>query len=79
MRGPKSLPKGLAEALNGAHEKLSFVPDMHAEHAARATITVVQGLDIDFPHPIDITAYSLGSDETKSLSAFEPIYRKLFE
>ena len=101
MRVPKSLPKGLVEALNGAYEKLSFVeaayavdlrpvdaqddikiliiiltPDMHAEHAARATITVVQGLDMDFPYPIDITVYDPSSEKTKSLSTFEPVYLK---
>ena len=104
MRVPKSLPKGLVEALNSAYEKLSFVeaayvvdlrpadaqddikiliiiltPDMHAEHAARATITVVQGLDIDYPYPIDITVYCPSSDKTRSLSAFEPVYIKRLE
>jgi len=104
MRVPKSLPKGLVEALNGAYEKLSFVeaayvvdlrpvdapddikiliiiltPEMHAEHAARATITVVQGLDVDFPYPLDITVYDPGSDKTKSLLVFEPVYMKRYE
>lgn len=48
----------------------------HAEHAARATITVVQELIKDFPHPVDITVVDPSDQRVHSLSEFEPVYTK---